>query len=213
MVFAVRDAAKSEALWSQLLALPAMFGAPQAGPPQETSVGGRKATQYQFPNLPPIVLVSLDNDIVIAGSRSAVTTAIAAGAGKPGIKEDQAFASTLAGLTPTSSKAVAVHFGRLFPILAGLARGHEAEEFKMAGQVLSDLTVSAATDETPTRLVLQVQAGGLPQIPEMIRMVTGHRMAAHESRHHGQETTATRPAGASILETAGHTHGSRARRR
>ena len=76
MIAAVKDPAKSEALWDQLLSLAAMFGPQVAEPPKEIEIEGHKAKEYQFKGAPPIVVVRIADRAMAAGTRGAVTSAL-----------------------------------------------------------------------------------------------------------------------------------------
>ena len=117
VIAAVKDPAKSEALWDQLLSLAAMFGPQVAQPPQEVEIEGRKGREYQFTGAPPIVVVRVGDRAMAAGTRGAVSAAIRA-EGPYAITGDPQFKPLLDGLKPESSKAVLVHAGRAIGIAA-----------------------------------------------------------------------------------------------
>ena len=72
VIAAVKDPAKSEALWDQLLSLAAMFGPQVVQPPQEVEIEGRKGREYQFTGAPPIVVVRVGDRTMAAGTRGTV---------------------------------------------------------------------------------------------------------------------------------------------
>ena len=55
-VFAVKDADKSEAIWNQILTLAALFGVRDSHS-HEVKIDGTVGKQYQFPGMPPIVVL------------------------------------------------------------------------------------------------------------------------------------------------------------
>ncbi len=76
MVMAVKDPARSEALWNQLLALSAI--AMPGAQSKEISIDGQTGRVYAFPNAPPVAVVRMKDRAVVAGTEGAVTAAIRA---------------------------------------------------------------------------------------------------------------------------------------
>ncbi len=168
MVLAVKDAAKSEALWTQLLALPAMFGAPGATPAGEVTIEGQTGHKYQFPGGPALVVVRTSGNLVVAGTQPAVTASLKALAAGESIAKDSAFQPLVAKLTSNSSKAVLVDLGRVAQMaIPKSAAG--TQKAALAGMLLKDLKVSVVTDESPEQLRFTLQATGLPNLPALIK--------------------------------------------
>jgi hypothetical protein len=168
MVAAVKDPAKSEALWDQLLSLAAMFGPQVAQPPVEVEVEGRKAKEYRFQGAPPIVVARLADGAMAAGTRGAVSAAVRA-EGAYAITGDPQFKPLLDGLKPESSKAVLVHVGRAIGIAAATP-GAPAEAQQIAA-LLSDLKAMVLTHEGPNEFVIRAAATGLPNVPDIAHAV------------------------------------------
>jgi hypothetical protein len=171
VVFAVKDAAKSEALWSQLLALPALLGAPGVQAVREVTIEGQGGRVYQFPNAPPVVVVRTAANDLVVGTEGAVAESLKALATKNAIRGDASFATLLARLTPNSSKALLFDAGRAVQTATAMSGG-DNREMNMAGMLLKDLKVSLVTDETPTQLGFTVQATGLSNVPAIIKTVS-----------------------------------------
>jgi hypothetical protein len=168
IVFAVKDVAKSEALWNQLLALAALVGAPSADAVRDVTIEGRPAKQYRFPGAPPVVVFRAEGALVV-GTEAAVSAAVKAGAGKDGIAQDPAMASLLARLSPESSKAVLVDAGRGIQIARSLMGGGNMMELLALGVALKDLKVMLATDEAPNQLTVRAEITGLPNLPALLK--------------------------------------------
>ena len=172
LVFAVKDAAKSEALWSQLLALPALLGAPGVQAVKEVTIEGQHGRVYQFPNAPPVVVVRTAASDLVVGTEGAVAESLKALATKNAIRNDASFATLLDRLSPNSSKALLLDAGRALQTATAMSRG-DNREMIVAGMLLKDLKVSLVTDETPTQFGFTVQATGLPNVPAIIKTVGG----------------------------------------
>jgi hypothetical protein len=170
LVLLVKDASKSEALWSQLLALPSLLGAPSVQGAREITIEGHRGTVYQFPQAPPVVVVRAAESDLIVGTEGAVTESLKALATKKSIGNDASFAALFDRLTPNSSKAFLLDAGRVAQTAAAMSGGNNRESM-IAGLLLKDLKVSLVTDEEPTQLGFTIEATGLPKVPAIIKMV------------------------------------------
>jgi hypothetical protein len=179
LVIAVKDPAKSEAVWNQLLALPAMVGAPGVAAPREITIQGQGGKVYTFPDSPPIVMVQLDGHALAAGTEAAVTAAVKAGAAKSSIRTDASLGALVESLGPTASKAILLDAGRTVQTVASCqtagrnpaAMQRQAQQLMMIGTLLEGLKLSAVTEEGPTQLIVRVEATGLPNVPAIIKTV------------------------------------------
>jgi hypothetical protein len=168
-VFAVKDAAKSEAIWNQILGIAALVGMHHSTP-HDVTIEGSRGEQYQFTGMPPIVVVRAEDRALIVGTPEAASAALRANSGKDSIRSDEAYSPLLARLTKTSSKAVLVDAGRVMQIVRTL-NGGGSPEMDMASAALKDLRVSIVTDEAPNCLTVSVEASGLPNVPALISKI------------------------------------------
>ncbi len=189
LVLAAKDAGRSQALWTQLLSLPAMF-APGGATSSDVEIEGAAGTQYQFKEGPPIVVVRSGQRGVIVGTPGAAAAALRAGRGDGSVLGDAGFKPLLERLTPTSSKAVLVHAGRLAETVAAVAHGHEAQHLRLIAPLLRELRICVVTDEAPTRFAVRGEVSGLPNVPEIVRTLAQMKRAQAPAH----PATATRPA-------------------
>jgi hypothetical protein len=171
-VLAVKDPAKSEALWNQLLSLAALFGAHTTKAPSPIDIAGKPGRVYAFSGAPPIAVVRSDRELVI-GTQGAVTAAIQTQAGKNSVADDKA--SLLARLTPDTSKALFLDVGRCVDIAALLSKGRDAQQLKSIGAMTRNLKVSVATDEAPNRLTIRAEVTGLPQFRDIVSLINAQQ--------------------------------------
>jgi hypothetical protein len=167
-VAAVKDAAKSEALWNQILSLATLFGARRPQPPAEVEIAGRKGQVYRFDGLPPIAVVRTEGELVV-GTQAAVAAAIQAGADGKSITGDPAFEPLLARLTPNASKALLVDVGRAAQI--ALAMSGNDRDLQMIAALVHDMKVSLVTDEAPNRLTIEAELTGLPKFRDIVGLL------------------------------------------
>lgn len=170
LVFGVKDAEQSQALWDQLLALPSMFGAPLTSPPTDVTVEGQKGRQFRFPYIPPIVLVAQKDRTFIAGTHGAVLASLRVAAGEQdSIAKDAQVKSLIDALPEHTSKGAVVHVGRLVRLAAPLA-GRDMPPEIATTSVFDNLTLSLVTDEQPTEFSVRIAAKGLPDLGALARM-------------------------------------------
>lgn len=177
LVFTAKDPSRSEALWTQLLSIPALVAPKEVPAPTEVEIAGRTGKQYRFPEVPPIVVLKAEDGAIVGGTRGAVEAAVRATSGGPTIASDEGFRPLLDSLSPQSSKAVLVHVGRAVEIAAGLAGGSEAAELRQIGRLIGDMKVLVVTDEQPTHFTLRAAATGLPDVPSLVRALIGDQSA------------------------------------
>ena len=168
MVMAVKDAAKSEALWQQWLGLGMLAAGRGAGTTREVTIEGQPGKVYAFPMGPSIAVVRLSDRALAVGTEGAVTAAVKAGASKHGIQNDPAMKPLVDQLSPTASKAVLVNVGRIVQAIAAAHPRHSGE-MAMAALAAKDLKVSAVSDEAPDRFAVRMEVTGLPHLPGMLK--------------------------------------------
>jgi hypothetical protein len=174
LIAAVKDPAKSAALWDQLLSLAAMIEPKVAQPPVETEIDGLQAKEYRFADAPPIVVARLADRAMAAGTRGAVSAAIRA-QGSHALTADPQFKPLLDGLQPESSKAVLVHVGRVIEVAASLMP-RDADDLRQAAALAGELRAMVVTDEQPNEFSIRVTAAGLPNLPNIAHaMITGRQ--------------------------------------
>jgi hypothetical protein len=169
-VIAVKDPAKSEALWNQILSLAMLFGAKNAQPPAAAEIAGKKGTVYHIDGIPPLAVVRVDGQLVV-GTQGAVAAAV--GAGEDTILSDPAFKPLLARLTPNASKALLVDGARAMQVVEAMSGGGSSEEMRVIGALVQDLKVSLVTDEAPNRLSIRADVTGLPQFYKIVALLNG----------------------------------------
>jgi hypothetical protein len=181
-VFAVKDAAKSEAIWNQILGIAAMVGV-RHSQPRDVTIEGTRGEQYQFPGAPPIVVVRAADRALVVGTQEAASAALRASRDKESITSDDAFRKVLARLTPTSSKAVLVDAGRALQLARHFSGDRNSPEMDLASVACKDLHVSIVTDEAPNCLTVSIEASGLPNVAAVISKIS----ANHMERSHAEK--------------------------
>lgn len=171
LVFGVKDAEQSQALWDQLLALPSMFGAPLTSPPTDVTIEGEKGRQFRFPYIPPVVLVAQKDRTFLAGTQGAVAASLRVAAGKQdSLAKDPQLKALVDALPEHTSKGAVVHVGRAIRLAAPIAGRDMPPEIAASTSVFDDLTLSFVTDEQPTQFAVRAKAKGMPDVAKLVKI-------------------------------------------
>jgi hypothetical protein len=170
LVLAVRDANQSEALWNQLLSLPALLGAPQVSMPRDVTIEGQPARQIQLPEAPPLLLMKREGGAIVVGTPGAVSAVVATTSASQSIASDARFQSAIETLTPFSSKAIFVDAARVLEAVTAV-EPHAARDLAVVQPLVGELAVMVVTDEAPNSLTLRAEVSGLPDVPEIVKQI------------------------------------------
>ncbi|MEX2186880.1 MAG: hypothetical protein WD875_08810 [Pirellulales bacterium] len=171
LVFGVKDAGQSQALWDQLLALPSMFGAPLTSAPADVTIEGAAGRQFRFPFIPPIVLVAQKDRTFLAGTQGAVAASLRVAAGKQdSLAKDPQLQSLVDSLPAHTSKGAVVHVGRAMRLIAPVAGRGMPPEMAAASSAFDNLTLSLVTDEQPTEFAIRAEVKGMPNVTQIAKM-------------------------------------------
>ena len=172
---AVKDPAKSEAVWNQVLALASLFGGRQSSPPSEIKIEGRDGHAYHLAGIPTIAVVRSGETGLVIGTQGAVAASLKAVAERRSIADDPAFAPMVARLTPTTSKALFVNVGGTLQMVAGMSKGRDSQELQTISQLVRDMKVSVTTDEPPNQLTIDAEVTGLPKFHDLLPLIRGNQ--------------------------------------
>ncbi|MEM8678538.1 MAG: hypothetical protein AAGF97_04190 [Planctomycetota bacterium] len=172
-VVKANDAEKSESLWSQLLALPAMVGSDDGPRVEEIRVDGRSGHRYVFDDddIPEMEMVRLDDATMVFGTEDAVAAVLNLDGRKDSILNDEGLADAIKDAPAHASKAIFAQVGRMAQLAAQIEKGSDAQQLAMISQVLKHTKVVVVSDEAPDQLTVQVEASELPVFEDVIRMV------------------------------------------
>jgi hypothetical protein len=176
-----QDGSKSKNLWTRLMSMPAQFGAVPASAVKEATIRGRAATQYAYPDAPPIFVVQPNDDALVVGTAGAVEASLAALDDGKSLATQAKGAGLIDGATPATSKAVFVRGGQLLKCARPHMGEHERRELAAVVPLLDKLNGSLTVDEEENELRLQVQVSGVPRVGDVLRAVGSRQDAAQQT--------------------------------
>ena len=184
----VNDPSKSEALWTQVLGIASLASGIGAVEGASQEIEGVAVRSYQYPDHVALFFATMDHEVLIASSRSAIARAIRAQRTGRSILQDPAFADSLARLSPDSTKAVFVHPARAIQIAKQFMPAAEFAELNPVAQVMADTVVSAVVEHSSGLYRLSAAVAGVPDVGELIAMQLMKEERARVAKNHLEST-------------------------
>ncbi len=168
LVFRVNDPSKSEALWTQMLGIASLAAGAGAIEGDSATIDGVKVRSFGFPDGITVYVGTEGQDVLIAGSRSAMARSITAKRGGRSVLDDASFTEALGGLSAGSTKGVFVHAGRCVRIARPFMSGPDAAEMDRFMDKLSDTVFSLAVEHSDRVFRISARLNGLPEVGDVI---------------------------------------------
>lgn len=183
-VLTVRDPAKSRALWTQVLGIASMANNGGQSQPRTTEIRGVPVHSYPLPEDVTIHLATIDHDLLLATTPSAMSRSIEARRGGRTILDDPAFTKTLSRLGTDTTKAIVVHPARCMAIAKPFMSEREAAEVAPFLGPMHETVASLMVDHSADVFHVGFKVTGIPKIggllSDMIREETGRHQAKRE---------------------------------
>ncbi len=215
LVLTVNDAAKSEALWTQMLGIASLATGGGAIEGASTEISGVAVRRFEFPEGVTVYYATVGNDVLIGGSASAIERSIDAKRKGRSVLNDDRFSRRMADLSPSTTKGVFVHAGRCAAIAKAYMPASETAELSKMLEALSETVVSLSVEHSDQVLRFSAKVTGVPDISDVLAAVIDEEMRREDlhrtvSRAEGrsdwdgalaaiEDTTAVRPASSKLL--------------
>jgi len=204
LVIAASDAAKSEALWKTILAIPAQVMPKEAPHPESVTIAGREVTRLKVPEVGAIYVGTTDHCVVVSARREAIAAAFKASGSKRSILDDETSAAALKRLGDDVGSLFMLHGGRLLRTAAGLAPAIAGDDAPppavmsmMAGtlaKAFDSTVIYGGVTQSETEFNLQACIGGLPNVNMLLAQV-GPIMQTFGAMHSSDRRPPSRVAG------------------
>ncbi|MGD2108886.1 MAG: hypothetical protein PVI86_05785 [Phycisphaerae bacterium] len=180
----VNDPEKSEALWSLVLGIAGMAaGAPGIeGSPVE--IQGTTARNFQLPDGINIYFATVDHDVLIASTKSAIARTVEAKRTGKSILDDDAYTAALAQMGPATTKAMFVHAGRASQIARRFVPPSELEEAAPIMALLTDTVASVITEHSGELFQVSTVVTGLPDVGGLVSQLIAKQHKKNEAHAH-----------------------------
>lgn len=173
-IFTVRDPAKSEALWSQMLGIAAI--ATGAGPLEGTrkSIEGQPVRTFRFMDGITIHVAMVDDALIVSPSRSAMSRALAARAAGKSVVDDPVFARHISALDPHTTLVVMAGAARCAEIARTYAPPGAMSEAEPFLQLMRETAATLTLSQSANVMHVGLSVTGLPRVgPLVSRLLNG----------------------------------------
>lgn len=170
LVIASNDAARSKALWNELLRIPGLTI--ESGPvePKQLDMDGATVTSYLIPELGNVYLTEIDNGLCVALTRKAIRSVLKSQKSEKSIVDDDAMGQALARLPESAGIIVVGHVGRLAEVGGGMGEPELAAMSGPASKLCRNTTFWLGVGQSRTQLTLTGALAGLPNVNEALAM-------------------------------------------
>ena len=177
LVLTVKDPSRSEALWNEILSIPATLIQAEPDPVTTERIDDQEVQVYAYPGSQRIYLATLADRVILASSSTVMSSALRAARGRDSVLDDEAFAKAAAEIPEDVSKIAMVHAGRAFET-ASAFRGFRISdaEARMIAPLLAGNAITLLTEETPSRLKVSFVAS-LPKFGGLLKQIFVRRQA------------------------------------
>lgn len=186
-VITVNDPSKSEAFWRQILGLASLGAGAPLMEGESVRIEGSEVRTFSFPENVKVHFATVENDVLIGMTPSAIARSIKAKRSGQSILKDSAFTPCLSRLTADSTKAVFVHPGRCAAIAKRFMPPGDAKEMEPFLPLLSKTVVSAVVEHSGEMLRVSAQVSGIPDISGVVTQALIKEMGRNESHRHVQQ--------------------------
>lgn len=164
VVMAVNDAARSKALWGQLLSLPGLFDGEKPVTPKAVTISDEEVMTFAIPHFGKVYMAELDHCIAIGATRNVIKEMIKAGSRERSILTDDVMGKVIAGLPRDSSFMIVAHVGRLAKVAQGSGNAGVAMGASQAVDLCDGMVCWAALGQSPNEMSLEAAIKGLPNL-------------------------------------------------
>lgn len=192
----VNDASRSKALWNFVLGLASQSTGAESMEPESLKIAGVPAERYSLEGI-PVYLVTRDHEMLISPSRAALERTLKARKKGRSVMQDELFARCLETLPHESTTALVLSPGRCAAMALPFVPGGDADELRMAAQLLNETIVCVGVEHSDTRLAVSARVGHLPDVSGLVAQ------AIRQQHSHGQRQVAEAKSSPAAPQRAG----------
>ncbi len=177
----VHDTERSSVLWSQMLGIASMASTGSSMAGQHVQFDGAETTAYKMPEGVTVYLSTVDHDVVLATTKSAMKQAIFGKQKGHSILDDQTFAKSLSSVTPSTTQAFFVHPGRMMKIASRFMPEDKLAELEPVLPLLDKTVISFVTDHSGSEFHMGASLTGIPKVGGLVTQLVEKQMAGDRS--------------------------------
>ncbi|MCH7812573.1 MAG: hypothetical protein IID40_01000 [Planctomycetes bacterium] len=172
LIITAADPAKSQQLWDQLLTIPSLVMGQQLPEPMVKTIAGQPVKVYPMPQGINIHVVQLDHSLLITPTERAAAASIEALRSGKSILTDPGVKTATERISADTSILALAHAGRCAQLAAQFCSPGELDEVRMMGAIFGNTIATVIADESPTRLHIAGNLTGLPQVKDIVKLIS-----------------------------------------
>lgn len=169
ILFAVNNAAKSKALWNQILTLPGLVGENEPVKPKQVKIGKTPVMAYAMPEIGRVYMAELDGCMAFGLTRSAMKATIRAHNKQKSILNDDVMGKAIARMPTDSSLMFAVHVGRALEVAGGTGDREMASFAGILGRFCNKTVAWFGLGQAPNEFSIEGAVSGLPDLNAVLK--------------------------------------------
>ncbi|HMQ14629.1 MAG TPA: hypothetical protein PKC49_01530 [Phycisphaerae bacterium] len=189
LVLAVKDPAKSEALWSQALGIASVAMGTGAIEGSRRTIEGESVRTFRLADGVTVYLAASEGELLISPSRSAVARSLAARAAKKTIRDDALLGKGVDALDPHTSVLAMLSVARCAQIARAYAPPSAMTEAEPILETMQNTTAVVALSQSPSALRVRAAVNGLPRVGPLVSRLLRERgeLVWARDRHPAEE--------------------------
>lgn len=164
VVLAVNDAARSKALWTQLLSLPGVFEGDSPVTPKAVEIGEREAISFVVPHFGKIFLAELDHCIALGSTKTVIEEIIQTDARERCVLNDPVMSKVIQNLPKDCTLMLVAHVGRLVKVAQGSGQPGVAIGASQAADLCENMVGWLGLGQSPNEMTVRAAVKGLPNV-------------------------------------------------
>lgn len=176
----VNDPAKSSALWTQMLGIASLAAGTGGIEGTRATIEGVEVRTYRIPDGPVLYFTTMDHDVLLAVSRSAMARSIAAKKQGKSVLDDPAFIDSLSRLGPATTRALVAHAGRCARIARKFTSPGELRDVEPIMALLNDTTAMMVVDHSDELFRISFGVTGIPDVGNLVSSFIARKQKQHQ---------------------------------
>lgn len=167
-VFSVHDPARSEALWTEFLGIASTASGRGGLEGSRMDIEGVPVRRFDLPEKVSLYYATVDKDVIIAPTQSAMTRTLAARRSGKSILDDAGVSRGVSAIGGDTVLALYAHAGRCLEVARQFMSAHELQEIEEVAPLLQQTSAVVTIDHSNELWRLAARVNGIPKIDKLI---------------------------------------------
>lgn len=167
-VFSVHDPARSEALWTEFLGIASTASGRGGLEGSRMELEGVAVRRFDLPDKVSLYYASVDKDVIIAPTQSAMARTLAARRSGKSILDDAGVSRGVSAIGGDTALALYAHAGRCLEVARQFMSPDELKEVEEIAPLLQQTSAVVTIDHSNEQWRLAARISGIPKIDKLI---------------------------------------------